>query len=200
MTTFIFQDIASRGKTQNIIKPSTQQARDWFRAQAETVAGVNREQLLKDQKNTKMALEPTDSIGRMYMFFYDPKHKDTLPYYDRFPMIFPINWRNNGFLGINLHYISPYLRAKLMDSLYETANNQKYDDTTKLKLSYQMLNKAIKFQYFKPCVKQYLNSHVQSKFLQVPIESWDTALMLPTEQFAKMNKHDVWAESINRIK
>ena len=30
------------------------------------------------------------SLGRLNMFFYDPKYKKTLPYYDTFPLVLPI--------------------------------------------------------------------------------------------------------------
>jgi hypothetical protein len=133
------------------------------------------------------------------MFFYDPKGKATLPYYDIFPMIFPIGFQEGGFLGINLHYLPPYYRAKLMDALYSTANNNKYDESTKLKISYEMLNSASKFGAFAPCVKRYLWDHVQSKFLYVEPTNWDTALMLPLERFQKATKTKVFNDSISKV-
>ena len=73
----------------------------------------------------------------MFMFIYDPKHKDTLPFYDTFPLVFPIEIYSDSFLGINLHYLPPVLRAKLMDALYTTANNNKYNE-------YKLINISIK--------------------------------------------------------
>jgi hypothetical protein len=29
--------------------------------------------------------------GKMYFYYYDPKHKETLPYYDRFPLVLPFS-------------------------------------------------------------------------------------------------------------
>jgi hypothetical protein len=55
----------------------------------------------------------------------------------------------DGFLGINLHYISPLLRAKLMDALYSTINNKNYNDTTSLQISYDILKSAAQFRLFK---------------------------------------------------
>ena len=82
-----------------------------------------------------------------------------------------------------------------MDSLYDLVTNQRYDESTRLKLSYEMLNKAAKFRYFKPCVKQYLKSHLQSRFLYVYPSEWDIAIFLPTERFAKASKSQVYAQS-----
>ena len=49
------------------------------------------------------------------MFFYDPKFKKTLPYYDTFPLVLPLETYNDGFLGINMHYLPIPLRVNLLD-------------------------------------------------------------------------------------
>lgn len=135
----------------------------------------------------------------MYHFKYEPKTAKTLPYYDRFPLIFMVGPAQGGFYGMNLHYLPPQLRAKLMDGLYDLTNNTRYDDTTKLKLSYDLLNSASKFRYFKPTFKHYLNQHVRSKFIEIDSTEWDTALFLPTERFEKAKKTKVWADSRKMI-
>lgn len=136
----------------------------------------------------------------MYMFFYDPKHKKTLPYYDTFPLIFPFKKTNKGFLGINLHYLPLTMRAKLMDALYEITNNDRYDKSTKLQISYNILNSASRFKFFRPCIKQYLSNHVKSRFVNIQASDWDTALWLPVERFKKQSKDQVWKDSRKIIK
>ena len=64
------------------------------------------------------------------MFFYDPKIKRKLPYYDRFPLVLPIETYSNGFLGINFHYLSIPMRIRLLDRIMKFSNNDKFDDTT----------------------------------------------------------------------
>lgn len=154
--------------------------------------------MLNDKENVVNTIDEK-SIGKMYTFFYDPKHKETLPYYDLFPLIFVVGPAAGGFMGINLHYLPPVLRAKLMDSLYQILNNNKYNDTTKLKISYQVLSSASRFRYFKPCLKHYLSDHVQSNFLNIEPKNWDAALMLPTEKFRKASAEKVWRESREMI-
>lgn len=192
----IFQQILKSGRKQGIKSPNTQTARNWFRDAAQSITRVSNTRLMNDKKNIKNKIDVTD-VGKMIMFFYDPKHKNTLPYYDTFPLIFVISFRDNGFMGINLHYLPPMLRAKLMDALYSTINNERFDDSTKLKISYDILNGASRFRYFKPCIKQYLWNHVGSNFLVVPSNSWDTALFLPTARFQKANQQQVWEDSEN---
>ena len=164
----------------------------WLREQALSVNSVNPKQVLTQQPD-RMVTKIT--IGRMYLFMYDPKTKKDLPYYDRFPLIFPFQKAPDGFYGINMHYLPHMMRAKLMDNLYTLSNNKNIDDTTKLRLSYEMLNKASKFRFFKPCVKHYLNNHVKSRFLWVPADKWDTALFLPLERFVGATKQQVWRDS-----
>jgi hypothetical protein len=201
MAAYIFQSIAKKGKAAGVTPNLSASARNWYRDEASKLASknVNKNRMMNDKQNVVGSISATD-IGKMFMFFYDPKGKATLPYYDIFPMIFPIGFQEGGFLGINLHYLPPYLRAKLMDALYSTASNDKYDNTTKLKISYEMLNRASKFGAFSPCVKKYLWDHVQSNFLYVEPSSWDTALMLPLERFQKATKTKVFNDSIAKVR
>ena len=196
MATQLFSDIL-----QNTADPTraTNNATMWLREQAQNVrAGAinNPKQLLSKQTDR---LVPNVTVGRMYLFMYDPKMKEDLPYYDRFPLIFPFRRVQGGFYAINMHYLPHMLRAKLMDALYSLANNQKHDDSTKLRLSYQLLHKATKYRYFEPCVKHYLNNHVKTRFLWVPADQWETALFLPLERFVGATKQQVWRESRRMI-
>lgn len=165
----------------------------WLREQAKSVRVVQNPKQLVTKQSDRLVTSLT--VGRMYLFMYDPKMKDELPYYDRFPLIFPFKRVKDGFYGINLHYLPHMLRAKLMDNLYTLANNKNNDDSTKLRLSYALLNKAARFRYFKPCVKHYLNSHVRTRFLWVPADQWETALFLPLERFVGATKQQVWRDS-----
>lgn len=149
--------------------------------------------MVMNQNRSRM--KNNEQIGSMYLFVYDPKHKKTLPYYDTYPLIFVINKYDDGFLGINFHYLPPALRARLMDSLYELQNNTKLNPQTRLKVSYQILKSAARYKYFKPTVKRYLYSHVRSRFMLIrPIE-WDMTLFLPLARFKKAPIMKVWKDS-----
>ena len=148
-----------------------------------------------DSKN-----RPTSKIlpGNLYMFFYDAKLKETLPYYDRFPLVFPYDTTENGFIGLNMHYLPYQLRVRLLDRLLTYSTNRKMDDTTRLKYSWATIRSASKMALAKPCIKQYLSNHVQSQLLRIAPENWFTAMMLPVERFTA-NKNNVWADSIGII-
>ena len=134
-------------------------------------------------------------IGRMYFYFYDPKTKDSLPYYDRFPLTIPMEQYQNGFLGLNLHYIHPKQRIILLDKLSEVASNDEYNETTKLRISYKYLAAASKVFEANPCIKRYLFGHVKSRFLEISADEWDIAVMLPAENFIGASTSKVFSDS-----
>ena len=194
----IFDNILIQGARQGIIPARTVAAREWYRSAAGKLMsnispGVFEKRTDEARKVSSM------EFGYMYAFKYDPKTKNDLPYYDTFPLIFPVRMDSDGFLGINFHYLPPVLRAKLMDALYSTLTNKKYDDTTKLKISYSILQSASKYRYFKPMLKKYLRSHVRSQFLEVQVNEWDIAIFLPTESFRKADTGRVWEDSRKKI-
>jgi hypothetical protein len=194
----IFDNILIQGARQGIIPARTNAARDWYRSAAgklmsNITPGVFERRTDEARKVSSM------EFGYMYAFKYDPKTKNDLPYYDTFPLIFPIRMDSDGFLGINFHYLPPVLRAKLMNALYSTLTNRKYDDTTKVKISYSILQSASKYRYFKPMLKKYLRSQVRSQFLEIQVNEWDIAIFLPTESFRKTDTGRVWEDSRKKI-
>lgn len=122
-------------------------------------------------------------IGKMYLFQYDPKLKKTLPLYDRFPLIFPFDHAENGFYGINFHYIPYIQRARLLDSLMSLSSSKAMTESMRLNMNYRLLKSVAKAKYFEPCIKRYLNSHIRSRFLLIPPSQWAKALFLPLEDF-----------------
>lgn len=197
----IFNEILLKGIRTGQVPARSSAAREWYREQAKGVSRTARnrsqgDKLIKELKSdTERRQDDRFRMGNMYLFAYDPKHKDTLPYYDRFPLIFPINKAKGGFLGINMHYLPPILRAKLMDQLYTVLNNKNFDETTKLTASYKILNGAAKFKEFKPCIKHYLNAHVKTKPAYINPTEWDIALFLPTQKFVGATATKVYADS-----
>lgn len=130
--------------------------------------------------------------GKLYMFWYDPKGKDTLPHYDRFPLVFPYAKTKDGFMGLNMHYLPYFYRVQLMTRLMQYATNDKLDENTRLRYSWTLINGVSKFSKAQVCIKSYLADNVQSQFLEVPGNDWHTAMMLPVERFVGANKSNVW--------
>lgn len=192
-----FNNILKQATQSNQLVGKSNDAMSWIRDKASSVRNVDTNKVIQqgaDRNRTNLQL------GRMYLFRYDPKMKDTLPYHDRFPLIFPFAKDATGFWGLNMHYLPLPFRAILMDNLYTLVNDTtKQDESTKLRLTYNVLNSAAKFRYFKPCVKHYLNSQVQSKFIYIMPKEWDVALFLPLHKFVGATASAVHRDSRQRI-
>lgn len=152
---------------------------DWYESMVRTAAGARRA-LFKAEQSQRGATV----IGKMFFFKYDPKTKDKLPVYDIYPLIFPIEMYSDGFLGLNLHYLSVDERSFFLSRLKKYATATNITDKTRLRLSYDLVAGTAKLSSLsRPCVKRYLYSHVRSKFIEIPATEWDRAINLPTEQF-----------------
>jgi hypothetical protein len=191
----VFDQLLARGVRSGKIPARTADARAWYRDKAQNVSRtrVSPDKILSGKKRSR------PNIGEMYHFKYDPKTKKTLPYYDIFPLIFMVGPAPDGFYGTNLHYLPPKLRAVLMDALYGITTNTKFDESTKLALSYNLLKSSGKYKYFKPTFKHYLWEHVQSQFIPIASAEWDIALFLPTHRFRKATSQKVYSDSRSMI-
>ena len=172
------------------ITPRTKESREWFRKKVQNMR-VNRRDLMDSEPLEKKS---RSAVGNMYMFFYDAKHRKTLPYWDAFPLIIAVGPAEKGFYGMNLHYLPIALRAKFLDELMNITSNKKYDETTKFEVSYEFLKNSTKLKYFKPCFKHYLTKQVDGKLAYVPPPEWEIATFLPTAQF-QGNKNQVYKDS-----
>jgi hypothetical protein len=159
----------------------SREARNWLKAKIGALKPTKGD-LMRD----KQRLREKSFIGRMYFYFYDPKTKDSLPYYDKFPLVIPIERYPDGFLG-------------LLDKLSVLLTDRNYDEKTRLRISYDYLARASKMYQAKPCIKRYLFSHIQSRFLEITADEWDIAVMLPVESFVKAKKNKVWSESEDKF-
>jgi hypothetical protein len=193
----IFDDILLKGIRSGQVPARTGAARLWYRNKAKEAGKIVEGQILRGDTSR---LRSRFALGSMYFFMYDPKHKDTLPYYDAFPLIFPIDVKPGKILGLNFHYLPLQLRAKLMDALYDNVTNDKYDETTRMKVSYSILSSVSKYHEFRPTLKMYLTSHIRTKLVYVNPSEWDIALFLDVAQFEKKSQTQVWAESRKKVK
>lgn len=138
------------------------------------------------EKGQKFA--KTIRFGRMYTYFYDPKYKFELPYFDRFPCIFVIDADKDGFLGLNLHYLDYKSRAELLDALFKLENNARIPSRKKLEISYGIISSFSKSKLAAPCIKRYLHGHVRSRFIEIDPDEWHIVAMLPLQTFDSYDK------------
>ena len=147
---------------------------DWYRKKVAAMTTPGARSLIRQGKAT---LRP--KYGIMNLFGYDPKHKATLPYYDVFPLIFPLEPAKGGFIGLNFHYLRPGARAAFLRSLTNTTNNKKFDKTTRYNINWR--NNA----FMKKTAKHYLFNQVRTSFLNITAEEMAIAIFLPVARFKK---------------
>jgi hypothetical protein len=138
--------------------------------------------------------------GRLYQFFYDPKGKADMPYYDRFPLVLILEKYDDGFLGLNLHYLPIKYRVAFLDKLLNYAILDDEDNPARLRITYDILTASRRFREFRPCIKRYLFSQIRSKILTIEPQEWEVAIFLPTQLFKGAKPQKVWQESVNEIR
>jgi len=165
----------------------------WYQSQIKNLRGM-RTGVTSMLSNQGKQLSARVTPGGLYLFQYDAKHKDTLPYWDALPLVFPFRKVQDGFYALNLHYLPYGLRFKLMGALIEVTHDNP-DPRLRQEISWSILNASSKFTGVQACVKHYLNAHVQSRFLNIPQDQWLSASMMPIEQFHGASKDSVWKQS-----
>lgn len=177
------------------IKSLSRGARNWLTDTVNKVArSPSRSKLIKEGQTVADAL-----VGSMFMYFYDAKHKKTLPYWDKFPLVFIIDLTPDGWYGLNLHYLPLPIRTKLFDKLLQFADDKSLDKITKLRLSYNLIKSVSQYPEVRPTIKRYLSSQVRSDMVKIQPVDWEIALFLPVEQFQKETKQTVWKKSREKI-
>ena len=174
---------------QSVIDATKERPRstDWYRDKIKEFGTPKPLDLIRDGKR---AAKPF--YGRLNMFTYNPKHRKTLPYYDTFPLVLPIEKYPDGFLGCNLHYLPIPLRIKLLDRLVDFSNNTKFDESTVLAVDYSALKNI---NLVKPTLKRYLAGHVKTQFRRIDADEFTVATLLPVQRFRKSSDSAVWGDS-----
>jgi len=145
---------------------------DWYRKQVNAMTTPGAKSLINKGKAT---LKP--KYGVMNLFGYDAKHKATLPYYDKFPLIFPIEPAKGGFIGINFHYLPFGARVAFLKQLSQYSSDKNFDNKTRYMIDW------VNNPYFRKTTKRYLNSQVRTSFLNVPADEMAIAIFLPVARF-----------------
>ena len=163
----------------------------WYRAAVKAEASSYKKNFNKyilNEKSDKVgAVQEQDANelrrytvqGHMYMFEYKAKMKH-LPYFDKFPLVYVLKASRSEFWGLNLHYMTPKKRIQATKKLLQG-----------------------RIDFPKRCFHKYLQPHVEGLLLDLAASEWDTAILLPTEDFVKdinglsfsIDKEDVWKET-----
>ena len=138
----------------------------------------------ESEKINPLVFRKRVSLGDLFCYYYNPKYRHVLPYYDMFPMIMLIGAEKDTFLGINFHYLAPKFRAILLDRV-----------TAKVGGGLINWKKISKIREIAPTVKRYRFDHIMKKVVPIEENEQEIAIFLPTEKFKKAGKAQVWSDS-----
>ena len=169
-----------------------QRATTWYRNAVSLIADrTSQNRLMREGR-----VNARPSVGRMNFFVYDPKYKKTLPFYDTFPLVLPLEPIKGGFMGLNFHYLPYPLRFRLLERVQRYANNNQFDSTTKIEATY---NDVASINLIRPAIKKYLYKQVQSGFRRIDVDEMAIAVYLPVADFKKRSIGSVFADSRRKI-
>ena len=166
----------------------TRKSGAWYRQAVASIADKARAGVLMRQGQ----LLTRPSGGRLNLFFYDPKLKKTLPYYDTFPLVLPLDTFTGGFIGMNFHYLPPGLLFNLLGRLDRFLSGNKLARGSRYNVSY---NSVKNIPAVKPTLHKYLYSHIRSQFLRIDATEAALAVYLPVQQFKKQPATTVWSRA-----
>jgi hypothetical protein len=162
---------------------------EWFEQLAlNTKSGAARNKMLG--ATSRYADINSEFVGNLYFFRYDPKHRLTLPLYDKYPLAIVLERYNDGFLGLNLHYLNKGARTSAINSFTKFYENKKINKAPSsgrgssnwdLLVNYSgsmrgMANKT---------VHRYLYTQVRSQFIRINPDEYDKAIQLPVDEWVQ---------------
>lgn len=200
-------NVDENSDTKDIALDKLAQSRKWFLEKTKAIGdkATNAKTGLQEKLAGKKPVEPMP--GMMYAFYYNPKHKETLPYYDTYPLVVILELNSKGILGLNLHYLPLEIRQKFFyGALLNRRSNKGFfrdkeelNEETFFKISYDYLKSARKAKAFRPCIKQYLTPNIKGNIVHIPAPEWERAIHLPTASWEKARESEVHRESLAMI-
>ena len=188
----------AKQKSASQLQSMSRDSYKWLMSKIGELRGVSNiaSQLSREKERQVSKFSP----GGLYYFYYDPKTKADLPYYDKFPLVLVLNTNPDGFMGLNIHYLPLRHRVAFLDKLMDYADLNDNNEIMRMRVTYDILTASRSLREFKPCLKKYYYSHVQSKILAVQPNEWDIAAYLPIQQFKKAPVSEVWQDSIKEMR
>lgn len=188
----ILEQIDQIGKaSKNEIKPAS-----WYKDQIRQLGlnTIDTQRLMKEGKLTSRALP-----GFMYLFKYDPKDKN-IPYYDMFPLVIPFRRVNEGFIGINFHYLPFPIRLNILKEFEKYASDKNLNERTRVRLNYRLIERSRVFRFVNPAIRRYSNQQLRTRLLNIPFNDWQVASQLPVQKFRKATMETAIRDSIKKFR
>lgn len=139
--------------------------------------------LEKKIKNANWKKVTKPKPGVMYLSVYDAKYKDVLPVWDSHPLNIYWHADSKTILGLNLHYLTPPIRRKLLSLLEKVSRSDK-----DFKVAISALRTVTKMKAFQPAIHKYLFTNFKTQLVEIPMSEWDNVIFLPTAKWNRNKK------------
>lgn len=193
-------------------KRNIRRSQEWFMDRINKDANLTPNHLMRAFANKRRP--PTANkylFGRLFFYKYDAKHKDTLEYWDMYPLVFFFNaqmgdgfkFGDRGVLylwGLNLHYLPPKLRLLIFQDLITLRNERTYRAKTRLRLTWEKLAHFGHHHLYSHCVKMYRADHIMSQLVEIEPQYWELVLPMRTARFQKATQATVWKDAWKKDK
>lgn len=178
-------------------KDDVKKSSEWLKLKAKTASKENalrrnkrKDKLLGDVSRVANKIE----AGKLYLFTYDAKLKEELPYWDKNPLTIMFDVSVEGYyMGLNFHYLPPILRAKLLDAILDLPTYKTQQQ--RVKMSYNIIKSFAASNLAKPCIKKYIPSHIKGNVVEISRDEWIFIVGLPLANFESLTG----SSSVNRV-
>jgi hypothetical protein len=160
---------------------SSDELAEWFKTKAlNASSSVARNKLLRSE--SRFINQGSTFVGNLYFFRYDPKLKNVLPMYDKYPMALIVDHKEDGFTALNMHYLSgPQRRSTI--NMFKKSKMKNYSSNSNS--NYEALSDTVAgFEIVaRQAFKRYLWNHVRSQFIFINSDEYDKAIQLPVAEW-----------------
>ena len=167
----------------------------WYASEIRKLGRINPMNLVK-KGDLKSVIFP----GFMYLFSYMPRDKSELPYYDLFPLVMPFRRVEDGFYGINFHYLPHVIRLNILKEFERYAINKNVSEKTRVRLNYRLIESSRVFRFVNPAIRRYNNQQLRTRLLTIPFKDWNVASQLPVQRFRKATMETAIRDSIKKFR
>ncbi len=185
-------------------KRNIRRSNEWFMQRISKDNRISKDKAFKQFGESFKSRTPKDRglIGRMFLYKYDPKHKETLPVWDGNPLVFFFNtfigdgnYGEKGvqyLLGINVHYLRPRDRLFLFSNIVKFNNDTALREKSRLKLTWNVLKSFAAAQEAQHAVKMYRADHIRTQLIEINPRYWEVVMFLQIQNFVKGSNKLAW--------
>lgn len=161
--------------------------------------------VFKDPKKYQYIKRINHQGGLFTWRYFNPKTKDTLAYWDNFPLVISLGGKvtENGIrnIGFNLHLLPPKIRIIVLCQIFEMYKRlyrfQIFSKSAKpVQINYNSIVRQLDKYSVRFCVRMYIPAR-QTQVVEIPYSEWDKAIFVPSFGYERIKAQqliDEWVK------